>query len=146
VPCRRHQSQLPSRHIFKDMVGPRSTIIHWLQAKRCDSNLADHTRTLTDVVGFLALRLHARFATFRRYHYIHVVLSHIVKWFLLDLGTGPQWPPTLFLFLLLVLLLSDLRSAKAFSFHSRSSSNFAYTHVTTLSTIAPWRIFKLSPN
>jgi len=34
---------------------------------------------------------------------------------------GPQWPPTLFLFL----LLPDLRSAKAFSFHNRSSPNFS---------------------
>ena len=60
-------------------------------------------------------------------------------------GTGPhKWPPT-FLFLLL-LLLSDLRSAKAFSFHNRSWPNFPCTWVTTLSTIAPWRIFKISPN
>jgi len=36
----------------------------------------------------------------------------------LDTGTGPQWSPTLFLlFLVLVLLLlSDLQSAKAFYF------------------------------
>jgi len=46
----------------------------------------------------------------------------------LDPGTGLQAPPTLFLLLLLaVLLSSDLRSAKAFSFHNRSSPNFAYT-------------------
>jgi len=45
---------------------------------------------------------------------------------------------------LLVLLV--VISTKAFSFHNRSSSNFAYTLVTTLSTIAPCRIFKLSPN
>ena len=37
-------------------------------------------------------------------------------------------------------------STKAFLFHNRSSSNFAYRLVTTLSTIAPCRIFKLSPN
>jgi len=60
---------------------------------------------------------------------------------------GPWWPPTLFLFLLfLVLVLSDLQSAKAFSFHNRSSPNFAYTYVTTLSTITLWQIFKLSSN
>ena len=36
-------------------------------------------------------------------------------------------------------LLSDLRSAtaKAFSFHNRSSRKFAYTYATTFSTIAP---------
>jgi len=45
------------------------------------------------------------------------------------------------------LLLSDLRSAKAFfSFHNQSSSNFAYRFVTTLFTIALCLIFKLSPN
>jgi len=38
-------------------------------------------------------------------------------------GNGSQAPPTLFL---LVLVLSDLRSAKAFSFHNQLSSNFAY--------------------
>jgi len=42
-------------------------------------------------------------------------------------GTGPHWPPMLFLVFLLVLSLADLRSAKAFSFHNRSSPNFAYT-------------------
>jgi len=50
--------------------------------------------------------------------------------FFLDPGTGPQTPPTLFLLLfllalVLVLFLSDLRSAKAFSLHNRSSPNFA---------------------
>jgi len=54
----------------------------------------------------------------------------------LDPGTGPHAPPMLFLFFL-VLLLSDLRSAKAFSFHNRSSPNFANTLVTTLLTIVP---------
>jgi len=48
-----------------------------------------------------------------------------------DQGTGPQAPATLFFLLLLLvlvlLLLSDLRSAKAFSFHNQSLSNFAYT-------------------
>ena len=40
--------------------------------------------------------------------------------------------------LFLILLLTDLRSAKAFSFHNRSSPNFTHTaEVTTLSTIAP---------
>jgi len=54
--------------------------------------------------------------------------------------TGPQWPPTLFLMVLVLLLLSDLQIAKAFSLYNRSSPNFAYTYrayVTTLSTIAP---------
>ena len=63
----------------------------------------------------------------------------------LDRETGSQWPLTLFLFFFLGLLLSDLRSTKAFSFHNRSSSDFAYL-VTIFSTIAPWRMFKLSPN
>jgi len=45
-----------------------------------------------------------------------------------------------------VLLRLLLVSAKAFSFHSRSSSNFAYRLVTISSRIAPCRIFKLSPN
>ena len=36
-------------------------------------------------------------------------------------------------------------NTKAFSFHNRSSSNFAYRLVTTLSTMAQRRIFKLSP-
>ena len=39
-----------------------------------------------------------------------------------------------------------LLSTNAFSFHNLSSSHFANTLVTTLSTIAPCRIFKLSPN
>jgi len=37
-------------------------------------------------------------------------------------------------------------TTKAFSFHTRSLSNFANTLVTMLSTIAPCQIFKLSPN
>ena len=37
-------------------------------------------------------------------------------------------------------------STKAFSFHNRSSSNFACTLLTTLSTMAVCWIFKLSPN
>ena len=36
-------------------------------------------------------------------------------------------------------------STKAFSFHNRSSLNFAYRLKTTFSTIALCRIFKLSP-
>jgi len=52
--------------------------------------------------------------------------------------------PTLFLFL--GLLLSDVQSTKAFSFHYRSSLNFAYRLNTIFSTLAPCRIFKLSPN
>ena len=76
-------------------------------------------------------------------------------WFLIFLvflypETGLQAPPTLFLLILLalvlLLLLSNLRSAKAFSFHNRSLPNFAYTYATTFCTIAPWRIFHLSPN
>jgi len=53
----------------------------------------------------------------------------------LDPKTGPQAPTAFFFyyffffFLFLGLLLSDLRSAKAFSFHSRSSPNFAYTYM-----------------
>jgi len=57
-------------------------------------------------------------------------LSHCIVFWNLDPGTGSQWPPTLFfLLLVLVLLLSDLRSAKAFSFQNQSSSNFAYTYM-----------------
>jgi len=66
----------------------------------------------------------------------------------LDPGTCPQAPPMSFYFLLLlVVVLSDLRSAKASSFHSRSSPNFAL-HIgdNTLSTIARWRIFQFGPN
>jgi len=37
-------------------------------------------------------------------------------------------------------------STKAFSFHNRSSPNFAHKLVTTLSTIAPCHIFHLSPS
>ena len=48
--------------------------------------------------------------------------------------------------LVVVVVLGVVISTKAFSFHNRSSSNFAYSLVTTLSTIAPCRIFKLSPN
>jgi len=62
---------------------------------------------------------------------------------LLDPETGPQW--TFFLLFFLV-LISDFWSTKAFSFHNRSSSNFTYRLVAMLSTVAPWRIFKLSPN
>ena len=46
---------------------------------------------------------------------------------LLDLETGPQWLRTLLLLFFLVLLLPDLRSAKTFAFHNRSSPNCAYT-------------------
>jgi len=48
-----------------------------------------------------------------------------------------------------VLLLSDLRSAKAFSFHNRSSPNFAYTGLVTTDKIIRNRTvtdFKLSPD
>jgi len=48
--------------------------------------------------------------------------------------------------LVLVLVVGVVVSTKAFSFQNRSSSNFAYRSVITLSTIAPCRIFKLSPN
>jgi len=41
------------------------------------------------------------------------------------------------------LVVALVVSTKAFSFHNRSSSNIAYRLVTTLSTIAPCRIFKL---
>ena len=66
----------------------------------------------------------------------------------LDPETGPQWPRTLFLFLCLFLglLLSYFQSTKAFSFQNRSSLNFAYRLNTIFSTVAPCRIFKLSPN
>ena len=37
-------------------------------------------------------------------------------------------------------------SAKALSFHNRSSSNFAYTLLTMFCRIAPCAIFNLSPN
>jgi len=46
----------------------------------------------------------------------------------------------------LLLFLGIVVSTKAFSFHNRSSSDFAHRLVTTLSTIALCRIFKLSPN
>jgi len=49
-------------------------------------------------------------------------------------------------FVLVVLFLGVVVSTKAFSFHNRSSSDFAHRMVTTLSTIAPCRIFKSSPN
>ena len=45
-----------------------------------------------------------------------------------------------------VLVLDVVVSTKAFSFHNRSSSDFAYTLLTVFSRIAPCRIFKLSPN
>jgi len=64
---------------------------------------------------------------------------------LLDPETGPQWPRTLLLFLFLGLLLSYFQSAKAFSFHNWSSLNFAHRLKTLFSTIAPCRIFQLSP-
>ena len=60
--------------------------------------------------------------------------------------------PTLLLLLLLLLLflglllLSDFQSTKAFSFHCRATLNLAHRLVTIFSTIAPCRIFKLSPN
>ena len=61
--------------------------------------------------------------------------------------TGPQAPPTLFFLLLFLgLLLSDFQCTKAFSFHNRSSLNCECRSVTILSTIAPCRIFNLSPN
>jgi len=44
----------------------------------------------------------------------------------------------------LVLVLGVVVSTKAFLFHNRSLSKFANRLVTTLSTIAPCRIFKLS--
>jgi len=62
---------------------------------------------------------------------------------------GPQWPQTLILLLFLCLflgLLSDFQSTKTFSFHNRSSLNFAYRLKTIFSTIALCRIFKFSPN
>jgi len=60
-------------------------------------------------------------------------------------GNGPQALPTLLL-LLLFLLLSYFQCTKAFPLHDRSSLNFAHRLVTIYSTIAPCRIFKLSPN
>jgi len=54
-----------------------------------------------------------------------------------DPETDPQALPTLFLLLFLGLLLSDLQSTKAFSFHNRSSLNFACRLKTLFSTIAP---------
>jgi len=45
-----------------------------------------------------------------------------------------------------LLVLGVVVSTKAFSFHNRSSSNFAHRLVITLSTIVPCRILKLSPN
>jgi len=53
-----------------------------------------------------------------------VFITHRKTTFL-DPETGPQPLPTLFLFLLV--------RTKAFSFHNRSSSNFAYTLVTIFS-------------
>jgi len=52
---------------------------------------------------------------------------------------GLQALRTLFVFGVVV-------SAKTFSFHNRSSSNFAYTLLTVFSGIAPCQIFKLSLN
>ena len=45
-----------------------------------------------------------------------------------------------------VLVLGVVVSTKAFTFHNRSSSDFAYTLLTMFSKIAPCLIFKLSPN
>ena len=45
---------------------------------------------------------------------------------ILDPETGLQWPRRLFLLLFFLVLLSDFPSTKAFSFHDRSSSNFAH--------------------
>ena len=67
---------------------------------------------------------------------------------LLNLETGPKRRLFLFLFrvLGLLLLLADFQSTKTFSFHNRSSLVFTHRLVTTFFTIAPCRIFKLSPN
>jgi len=73
----------------------------------------------------------------------HVKFGHFVNF--VDPETGPQaLPPLLFFFL--ELLLSDFQSTKALVFQNRQSLNVAYTLKTIFSTIAPWRIFKLSPN
>jgi len=57
-------------------------------------------------------------------------------------STGLQTLRTVVL-LVVVVVLGVVVSTEAFSFHNRSSSNFAtYTLVTTLSTIAACRIFK----
>ena len=67
----------------------------------------------------------------------------------LDPETGPQALPTLLLFLGLLFSdfqLSEFQSTKAFSFQNWPSLNFAYRLKTIFSTIAPWRIFKLSHN
>jgi len=45
-----------------------------------------------------------------------------------------------------LVVLVIVASTKASSFHNRSSSDFAYRLVTTLSTIALCQIFKLSPS
>jgi len=76
---------------------------------------------------------------------IYTVCHKNVPVLFLDPETGPQALPTLLLFFL-GLLLSDFQSAKDFSFHNRSSLNFAYSLKTIFSTIAPCRIFKLNPN
>jgi len=67
----------------------------------------------------------------------------VIPW-VLDQETGPQAVWRFFFFL--GLLLTDFQCTKAFSFHNRSSLNSACTLVTTLSAIAPCRIFNLSPN
>ena len=55
---------------------------------------------------------------------------------------SPSGPSATNVVLLVVLVFIN---TKAFSFHNPSSSNFAY-RLVTLSSIAPWHNFKLSPN
>ena len=61
-------------------------------------------------------------------------------------GPGNGSPMAQLLFLLFLSVVIRFSSTKAFSFHDRSSLNFVHRLATTLSTIAPCRIFKLRPN
>jgi len=78
------------------------------------------------------------FLSSRLFIYYLVVLGPQQYQFL-DQETGPQWSQTFFLLLfsclVLGLLLSDFQCTKAFSFHNRSSLNFAYRLKTLFSTL-----------
>ena len=80
----------------------------------------------------------------QQYWYFYVMLHCIFGY-----GNGPAIATNVVIVLVRILFFvffsSDLRSVEAFSFHNRSLPNFAHTWATTLSTIAPWRIFHLSP-
>ena len=62
-------------------------------------------------------------------------------------GNGsPSATNVVVLDVVVVVVVVVVVSAKALSFHNRSSSNFAYTLLTMFCRIAPCAIFNLSPN